>query len=85
MVVFEDDFAAKKGPDVKLFLSPTPADQVTGENATDGSLFVVQLDEFKGGQRFALPPNTDIREFRSLVLHCEAYSKLWGTSELHAH
>ena len=77
-----DDFEAKKGPDVKFFLSPTAAAEVTGANATAGSTFVVQLERFSGAQRFPLPAGAEPEAFRSLVLHCEAYSKLWAISPL---
>ncbi len=77
-----EDFVARKGPDVKFFLSSTPADEVTGGNATEGSVFVVQLESFEGRQRFALPAETSPEAFHSLVLHCEAYGKLWGVSSL---
>ena len=76
------DFAARKGPDVKFFLSPIPAGEITGDNATEDSVFIVQLDAFEGVQRFALPAGTKPEDYQSLVLHCEAYSKLWATSAL---
>lgn len=77
-----DNFRAKKGPDVKIFLSPTASAQVTGDNAVNGSVFVAQISEFDGSVRIAIPAGTDISQFQSLVFHCEAYSKLWGSSPL---
>ena len=76
------DFTARKGPDVKFFLSPIAAGEITGDNATEDSVFIVQLDAFEGVQRFALPAGTKPEDYQSLVLHCEAYSKLWATSAL---
>ena len=77
-----DNFSAKSGPDVKVFLSPIKADSVTGKNATEGSVFLVLLNKFKGKTRIAIPVNIDITQYKSLVFHCEEYSKLWGTSSL---
>lgn len=77
-----ENFKAKEGPDVKIFLSPTPADEVTGDNAVDGSVLVQQIADFDGRARITIPAGTDISQFQSLVFHCEAYSKLWGTSAL---
>lgn len=77
-----DNFAAKKGPDVKVFLSPIQSSEVTGANAAQGSLFIKLLDSFKGPTRIKIPAGTDISKYRSLVFHCEEYSKLWGTSPL---
>ncbi len=77
-----ENFKAKKGPDVKIFLSPTAADDVTGDNAVNGSVFVTQISDFDGSARFAIPNGTDISQFQSLIFHCEAFSKLWGSSAL---
>ena len=77
-----DNFAAKKGPDVKVFLSPTPSDKVTGKNAVSGSVFVQLLDDFDGSNRIALPDGVTLDDYQSLVFHCEEYSKLWGVSSL---
>ncbi len=77
-----EDFKASKGPDVKVFLSKTPADDVTGKNAAQGSVFVQLLDKFKGEMVIPLPRGVDPREFQTLVLHCEEYTKLWGATEI---
>lgn len=76
------DFKASKGPDVKVFLSRTPADDVTGKNASQGSVFVQLLDNFKGEMVIPLPSGVDPREYQTLVLHCEEYTKLWGATEI---
>ncbi len=77
-----DNFKAKKGPDVKVFLSPTASDKVTGKNAVSGSVFVQLLDDFDGSNRIALPEGVTLDDYQSLVFHCEEYSKLWGVSSL---
>jgi len=77
-----DNFKAKSGPDVKLFLSPTKASSVTGNNATKGSIFIKLINDFDGKARIELPANIDISQYQSLVFHCEEYSKLWGVSAL---
>lgn len=77
-----DNFKAKKGPDVKIFLSPTPAAQISGENAVKGSVLVTLLSDFEGPARIEIPAGTDVNQFQSLVFHCEAYTKLWGSSAL---
>lgn len=81
-IELSENFKAKNGPDVKIFLSPTPANQVTGKNAVNGSVLVHQISEFDGSARIAIPAGTDISQFQSLIFHCEAYSKLWGSSAL---
>ena len=77
-----DDFAAKKAPDLKLFLSPVVASQINGKNAVAGSLRIGLIDSHKGAQRYAIPKQTNLDTLKTLVLHCEEYSKLWGTAPL---
>ncbi|MEM9398261.1 MAG: DM13 domain-containing protein, partial [Pseudomonadota bacterium] len=72
----------KKGPDVKIFLSPTASTEITGDNAVSGSVFVKLISDFDGSARIAIPAGTDLSQYQSLVFHCEAYSKLWGSSPL---
>lgn len=81
-IELNENFKAKEGPDVKIFLSPLRADEVTGDNATQGSVFITQISSFEGKDRIEIPVGTDLSDFQSLVFHCEAYSKLWGTSAL---
>ena len=77
-----DDFRAKQGPNVKIFLSPTASARVTGKNAVSGSVLIKQITDFEGSARIAIPEGVDLSQYQSLVFHCEAYSKLWGSSSL---
>jgi len=77
-----ENFKAKEGPDVKIFFSPLASESINGKNAVDGSVFVYQLDDFEGANRIQIPENLNLSEFKTLVFHCEAYSKLWGVSAL---
>lgn len=81
-IELSENFRAKQGPDVKIFLSPTPAAEVTGRNAVDGSVLIKQISDFDGSARISIPAGIDVGQFQSLVFHCEAYSKLWGSSTL---
>lgn len=78
----DDAFRTRRAPDLKLFLSPLPADEITANNATSGSVLIAPLKKAKGAQRYALPDGLDLDEFQTLVLHCEQYTKLWGVSPL---
>ena len=77
-----EDFKTKKGPDLKLFLSPTPIAKVTNDNAIEGSTFMGLLKSHKGGQRYVIPSNIDLSAYKSLVIHCEKYTKVWGGTDL---
>jgi len=82
VIKFNDKFKTKKGPDLKVFLSPQTIDDVTGATATDGALLVSALTNNKGEQEYVLPEGVEITDYKSLLIHCEAFSVLWGGGEL---
>lgn len=81
-VVLDGKFRTKKAPDLKIFLSPTQANQLGNRNATKGSLKIAQLDSHQGAQRYPIPAGTDLSKYRSILIHCEKYTKLWGVADL---
>ena len=81
-VVLDEAFRTKKAPDLKIFLSPKSLAELGNRNATEGSVLVGPLPGARGAQRLAVPAGTNPSEFRTLVLHCEQYSKLWGGAPL---
>ncbi len=80
-LVLSSDFRTRSAPDLKFFLHTLPASQITAQNATRGVL-VGELANARGAQRIRLPANIDPARFRSLVLHCEQYTVLWGAGDL---
>lgn len=82
IISFNDKFKTKGGPDLKVFLSPQSIDKVTGKNATDGAELVAVLKSTKGSQEYVLPAHIDVSNFNSLLIHCEAYSVLWGGTNI---
>ena len=82
VIVFSEDFATQGGPDLKVFLSPQSIEEVTGRTATTDSILISALQNVSGSQKYVLPASIDINQFKSLLIHCEAYSVLWGGSNL---
>lgn len=82
VISFNDKFKTKNGPDLKIFLSPQSIDTANGRNATDEAALVAVLKKNKGSQEYVLPENLDISNFKSLLIHCEAYGVLWGGTNL---
>lgn len=80
-LVLSDDFRTRAAPDLKFFLHTLPAAQITAQNATRG-VFVADLSRARGAQRIRLPANIDPANYRSLVLHCQQYTVLWGAGDL---
>ena len=81
-LILGDDFKTKNAPDLKFFLSPKPIADITGENILEGAVFIADLKKNKKAQSYTLPAGTDLSAFKSLVLHCEKYSKVWGGFDL---
>lgn len=81
-VVLGDDFRTKSAPDLKIFLSPRAPQELSSGNATQGSVRVGELRSAQGAQRLEVPAGTDLGRYRSIVLHCEQYTKLWAAAGL---
>ncbi|MEO1015665.1 MAG: DM13 domain-containing protein [Pseudomonadota bacterium] len=81
-VVLDEDFRTRRAPDLKIFLSPNEAGSITGDNATDGAVLVAELSSNRGAQAYKLPADVDLSQYQSIIIHCEAYSKLWSTASL---
>lgn len=79
---FSDDFKAKKGPDLKVFLSPQTISDVNGKTAVNGSINIGKLTNTKGTQEYKIPDSVDLSSFKSVLVHCEEYSVLWGGADL---
>ncbi|GHC65829.1 DM13 domain-containing protein [Roseibacillus persicicus] len=76
------DFKTATAPDLKIFLSKRTVADLSSRNATQGSLLVAKLKTTKGDQSYALPANVDLSKYKSVIIHCEKYSKLWGAAKL---
>lgn len=83
-VKLSDDFRTRNAPDLKIFLSPQAASDATDKNSTDGAVLVAPLSSNQGGQVYEIPDGVDVSAFQSILIHCEAYSKLWSAADLTA-
>lgn len=83
-VVLDEEFATRRAPDLKVFLSPLPLDALSDGNATSGSFRIAKLEKHKGSQRFSIPAEVNLEDFKSLLIHCEKYSKLWAGAKLNS-
>ncbi len=81
-IVFGDDFRAANGPDLKIFLSPKTVSDVTGKTAVNGALNIGELKATKGTQEYEVPAGVNLADYSSVLVHCEAYSVLWGGGDL---
>ena len=79
---FSDNFKARSGPDLKVFLSPTSIDTVSGDTATQGAVLLGELKKQRGKQEYLLPEGLELKDFQSVLVHCKQYSVLWGGGKL---
>lgn len=81
-VKLSSDFRTRNAPDLKIFLSPLSASETNGRNATDGSYRVAELTSNAGEQVYEIPASVDLADYKSILIHCEQYSKLWSAADL---
>lgn len=81
-VSLSEEFRTRNAPDLKIFLSPLAAGETNGRNATDGSLLVAPLKSNRGAQTYELPDSVDLAAYKSILIHCEEFSKLWSAADL---
>jgi len=81
-LTLNDEFKTRGAPDLKLFLSKSNFQNITGDNATNDAVLISPLKSKKGAQTYKIPSNISIDEYQSLILHCEQYSKLWASTPL---
>lgn len=81
-IVLSDEFKTRSAPDLKLFFSKNDFGNITGKDATQGSVLVAKLNSAKGGQSYKIPDGINVNDYQSLILHCEQYSKLWASTPL---
>ncbi len=81
-IVFNEDFKTKRGPDLKIYLSKMPIADIEDDDVEPSSIKIAELKSNKGPQEYALPADIDLDEYQSMLIHCEAYTHLWGGAAL---
>lgn len=82
VISFDEKFKTRRGPDLKVYLSTSPIEDLQDRNVEDTSVLISPLKSNKGPQEYVLPDDVKLDDFRSVVIHCEAYSHLWGGANL---
>lgn len=81
-LVLDKDFSTRNAPDLKFILTNAAVADMNGNNAMNGALIIAPLKSNSGEQVYILPKN--FKDFKTLALHCEQYSKLWGATDISA-
>lgn len=82
LIKFDDRFKTKGGPDLKLYLSPKNLDSLSSDTAEMNSVKIGVLKSNRGSQTYIIPDTIDLSNYKSLIIHCEAFSVLWGGFDL---
>ncbi len=82
IIRFNEDFKTKGGPDLKVYLSSQSITDLKSDNVTATSLKLSVLKSNKGQQSYIIPPDVNLSDYKSVLIHCEAFSVLWGGFDL---
>lgn len=83
-IVMGENFKAKKAPDLKIYLSKLDFKKIDADNASnaDTSVLVAQLTSYDGAKKYVIPSSINISDYKTILVHCEQYTKYWGGSPL---
>lgn len=83
VLVLGKDFSARSGPDLKIFFSTLPLRRIHDRNAGNRShaVRIGRLKSARGAQEYVLPNSLDLSEYRTWLVHCEAYAHFWDGAE----
>lgn len=71
-----EDFSVRNGPDLFVYLSPSP------DGYAEGALELGPLKASDGSFNYEVPAGMDISAYRSAVVWCRAFSLLFATAPL---
>jgi len=77
-IVFNDAFETRSGPDLKVYLSKLSISELEDETVSENSLKIGVLKSRQGTQSYSIPENISLKDYKSVIIHCEAFSMLWG-------
>ncbi len=78
VIEFNDDFKTKSGPDLKVYLSKAAIEDLDSDKVEGTSLKLSVLKSNRGTQSYTIPADINLSEYKSVIIHCEAFSVLWG-------
>jgi len=81
-LVFSNDFKTKNGPDLKIYLSKRPLSRLSAQNVDKSTVRLSVLKSHRGAQTYKIPKTIDLDDYKSVIIHCEAFSVLWGGFDL---
>ena len=81
-IVFDEDFKTRSGPDLKVYLSSRSLAAVTDGTVASSSVEIAPLKSARGAQEYEIPAALNLADYRTLLIHCKAFSHLWGGAQI---
>lgn len=81
-LVFDEAFKTRGGPDLKVYLSKKSLSDLDNGAVVDNSIKISVLRSKKGAQTYIIPDDIDLSDYKSVLIHCEAFEVLWGGFDL---
>ena len=81
-VFLEPDFEVGPGPKYHVYLVPKASVRTNGDVPDTKFVDLGRLRSFKGSQRYEIPAGTDLKNFPSVVIWCEAFGVLISPADL---
>jgi hypothetical protein len=84
LVFLESDFEVGAGPDYRVLLVPKAGIKSNGDvrEVLGKSVDLGQIQAFKGGQRYPIPPNVNLDDYQSVVIWCRQFGALISPAAL---
>ncbi|NEU74783.1 DM13 domain-containing protein [Hassallia byssoidea VB512170] len=78
---FDQSFKTDNGPDLYVILHRSDAPPITGIKKKDYAS-IARLQKTSGAQRYALPDNVNLADFRSVAVWCRKFNATFGYAPL---
>ncbi|MEA5564445.1 DM13 domain-containing protein [Anabaena sp. UHCC 0399] len=78
---FDQDFKTDKGPDLFVILHTSDAPPVSGIKEKD-YVTLAPLQKISGNQRYALPNNIKLANYKSVAIWCRKFNATFGYATL---
>lgn len=78
---FDHNFKTDKGPDLFVILHRSDAPPISGIKEKD-YVNIAPLQKISGNQRYALPENVNVRDFKSVAIWCRQFNATFGYATL---
>jgi Electron transfer DM13 len=78
---FDQNFKTEKGPDVFVILYRSDAPPISGIKEKN-YVSIAPLKKTSGSQRYALPDNVKLAEFKSVAIWCRQFNATFGYAVL---